>query len=337
VSSDSAERTTWRGKGVHAGDLATGLDRLHHSLHDELQVQALARTLNLVVVPCSTAGEKTVEEGLDELGSHAPSRTIVLRRQRPDRLDAELTVVCKVADATGHLGVCYDEVVLTAGGARLEHAASLLAPLLVSDLPTVIWLPEPDSPIPDPRLLDRADHVLVDSAKGGESELRRLAELARRASVHDLAWGRLEFWRAGTAAAFDPPERRAMLPRIRGLDLHYEEDSRHAALLLAGWVAARAGWRPTAIEPEDGTTRVRAVREDGGDVALSLEADPAVPGCGGIEELRFRADPDEVLVKRRGATSRLRDLFAEALRPTPSFARGYAKAAQATLAMIGDG
>jgi glucose-6-phosphate dehydrogenase assembly protein OpcA len=227
-------------------------------------------------------------------------------------------------------------VTLTADGPRLEHAASLLAPLLLRDLPTVLWLPEPDSSIPDPRLLDRAQQILVDSTADDGAALRRLEELTKSARVHDLAWGRLEFWRAATAAAFEPPERRAMLPRIARFDVCYEGEALPAGLLLAGWVVARAGWRPKEIERDHGRARGKALRADGSPVSLSLEGAPDAPGCAGIEKLTFRTDSDEVKIRRGAATSRLRDLFAEALQPTPWFARGYPEALGAVAAMLGD-
>ena len=209
-------------------------------------------------------------------------------------------IECELPDAAGRVGVCHDRVTLTADDSRLEHAASLLAPLLLSDLPTVLWLPDPDSPIPDPRLLDRAQQVLVDSTADDGDALRRLGELTRSARVHDLAWGRLEFWRAATAAAFEPLERRALLPRIARLDVRYEGDALSAGLLLAGWVAARAGWRPEALERDHGRARGKAMRPDGGAVSLSLERDPDARGCGGIEKLTFRTDSDEVKIRPRG-------------------------------------
>jgi hypothetical protein len=46
-----------------------------------------------------------------------------------------------------------------------------------------------------------------------------------------------------------------------------------------------------------------------------------------------RWDSDEVKINRGAATNRLRDLFAEALQPIPSFARGYSEALEAAAAM----
>ena len=328
------ERSRWRGEDVRIEELVDELARLHRVFQDHGHGHALARTLNLIVAPASSAAASAAEDALAGLGAHSPSRTLALRRHGADRLDAELVIESKLPEAAGRVGVSHDRVTLTADDSRLEHAASLLAPLLLSDLPTVLWLPEPDAPIRDPGLLDRAQQVLVDSTAGDGSGLRRLGEITRSARVHDLAWGRLEYWRAATAAAFDPPERRALLPRVGRLDVRYEGDALSAALLLAGWVAARAGWRPEAVELHDGRARAKAVRSDGGAVAVSLTRDPEARGCGGIETLTFSTDTDEVRIGRGAATSRLRDLFAEALRPIPSFARGYPESLEAAAAML---
>ena len=275
-----------------------------------------------------------MDQALAGLGAHTPSRTLALRRHRADRLDAELAIESELPDAPGRVGVSHDRVTLTADDSRLEHAASLLAPLLVGDLPTVLWLPEPDSLIPDRRLLDRAQQILVDSTAGDGADYPRLGDLARSARVHDLAWGGLDFWRAATAAAFESPGRRELLPRIAHLDVHYAGDALSAGLLLSGWVAARAGWRPGELERDNGRARTKAVRDDGGPVTMSVARDREGRGCGGIERLVFRTATDEVRIGRGAATSRLRDLFAEALQPTPSYARGYIEALGSVTAML---
>jgi glucose-6-phosphate dehydrogenase assembly protein OpcA len=328
------ERTRWAGQGVTADDINLELDRLHRAAGGQGRVLALARTLNLIVVPSSDRREKEVERTLDLLGNHTPSRTLVLREHGTERVDASLVMECQSPTSAGHVGLCHDRVVLSLNPARLKHSASLLAPLLVSDLPTVLWLPEPRSEVPDPGLLERAQYVLVDSASGGPTEVRRVAELAAGIRVHDLAWGRLEYWRAAIAAAFDPPERRRMLSKLDAVTLRHEEWGMPAVLLLAGWIAARAGWSPGSLERHNGRAAVIASRPGGGEVAI--EFDQATPGpcCGGVDGVVFGAQSEEVVVTRSGATSSLRDMFAEALQPEPSFARGYAPAVAAAAAMV---
>ena len=330
------ERDGWRGEGVRVEHVAGELDRLHRAHTRDGRGHALTRTLNLIVAPASQDLDASVEGALERLGAHNPSRTLILRRHDDDRLDAEARIECELWDAAGRVGFCHDQVVLTGDDSRLGHAASLLAPLLIPDLPTVLWLPDLEAGLPDPLLLERTQQVLVDSA-GDAVPLPSLASLVRGVRVHDLAWGRLEFWRAATAAAFDPPERRDLLSRVTSLELRYEGQPLTPALLLAGWVSARARWRPERIEVRDGQALGRAVRPDGGVVELSLGRDPRARGCGGVETLTLRADSDEVTVTRGAATNRLRDLFAEALMPLASFARGYAEALGAATAMLDGG
>jgi glucose-6-phosphate dehydrogenase assembly protein OpcA len=325
----------WRGEGVRVEEVSRELDRLHRDHQRDGAGHALTRTLNLIVLPGSPDAHVPVDGALADLGVHSPSRTLILRRHAADRLDAEADLECRFSDAAGEVGVCREIVVLSADEERLVHAASLVAPLLLADLPTVLWLPDAGSPIPDPRLLERSQQVLVDSALDG-APLGRLIELTSGARVHDLAWGRLDFWRAATAAAFERPERRSLLPRVSSLEVSYEGETLVPAALLAGWVTARAGWRAGRLERDGGRAAGIATRPDGGELTVALERDPAAHGCGGIEALTLRAGSSEVRIARGAATSRLRDLFAEALRPLASYDRGYAEALGAAATMTGD-
>jgi glucose-6-phosphate dehydrogenase assembly protein OpcA len=333
VGREYPERIRWVGKGVTADDIDSELERLRRATGGSERVVALVRTLNLLVVPCADWREQDVERALDRLGSHTPSRTLVLRRHGADRVDADLVMECE-SPIPGHVGLCHDRVLLTMDDERLEHSASLLAPLLVTDLPTVLWLPEPQADIPDFDLLGRAQQALVDSASGGEAELRRLAKLGEMIRIHDLAWGRLGYWRAAVAAAFDPPERRRLLPRVTAVTLRHEEGGLGAGLLLAGWITGRLGWDPGRLERRNGHSAVAATRQDGGEAAIQLVAAPHCHACGGVDALTFHADAEEVAVASGGATSSLRDMFAEALQPQRSFSRGYAPAVGAAAAML---
>jgi glucose-6-phosphate dehydrogenase assembly protein OpcA len=328
------ERMRWVAEGVTADEVNAELDRLHRAAGGPGRVLALARTINLIVVPGADRCEEEVERALDGLGNHTPSRTLVLREHGAAKLDASLVMECEAPAGAGRVGLCHDRVVLSMDAARLEHSASLLPPLLLSDLPTVLWLPEPGAAIPDPRLLERAQYLLVDSGSGGHDDLRRLAELAAGIRVHDLAWGRLEYWRAAVAAAFEPAEHRALLPEITGVELRYEVRGLQAALLLAGWLATRAGWRPGALRSQNGTARVAAARDGDGEVGIELTAAECQGGCGGVDGVVFRTGSTEVAVARGGATSSLRNMFAEAIQPQLSFALGYEPAIRGAAAML---
>ena len=328
------ERMRWTGQGVTADEIDAELDRLHRAAGGGDRVLALARTLNLIVVPCSDRRNPGVERALEALGDHTPSRTLVLREHGANRVDATVVMECQTAAGAGHVGLCHDRVLMTMDAARLGHSASLIAPLLVRDLPTVLWLPEARSHPPDPRLLERAQSLLVDSTSGGDGDLARFAELAANMRVHDLAWGRLEYWRAAIAAAFEPAERRALLPDITAVEVRYERRGIQAGLLLAGWIAARAGWHAGTLERGNGIARAPADRGDGAELEIRLAEANCDHGCGGVDGVVFSAGSEEISVERSGATSALRDLFAEALQPEPSFARGYAPAVKAAAGML---
>jgi hypothetical protein len=80
--------------------------------------------------------------------------------------------------------------------------------------------------------------------------------------------------------------------------------------------------------------RARAHRADGGEVDFVFAAAECHGGCGGVDRVVFTSGSDQVVVPRGGATSSLRNLFAEALQPQPTFARGYAPAVTAAAAML---
>jgi len=123
--------------------------------------------------------------------------------------------------------------------------------------------------------------VLTDSRDEPDprAALTRVEALARRAHVVDLSWLRGTPWRERVAAAFDPPARRGALRRLTGLTVRHRRDSGAAALLLAGWLAARLGWRPAPLL-RDGDALTGRLSSRRGDVRVRLEPDArmAVPG-----------------------------------------------------------
>jgi len=172
------ERLGWSETSVHVSDVADAVARLNgeHFKHDH--PHAATRALNLVVAPTRGNAEREVAERLESLGAHHPSRTIVLREHAAERLDAEVTVDCHVSPRPDAIGVCHDRVALITDRQRLEHADSLLAPLLMSGLPTCVWFPEGDGEPADGALMTVADYVVLDSSAGRPAAGLRRAGLA---------------------------------------------------------------------------------------------------------------------------------------------------------------
>ena len=245
---------------------------------------ARASVLNLIVTVVDEAAADRVVHTLLGLGVRHPSRALVLVPQpgaSGPSIDARISTHCHDA-ASGGDRVCYEEVVLTVRGEAATHLSGIVAPLLIHDLPTHVWWPG-DPPFRDgvfDQLVDLADRVLVDSSDFGDllGGLRRLSTLRRRAGIGDLSWERLTWWLERTAQFFDAPRFRRYLPNLSRLQLRYavpaSTSARHddadeiapgvpspmsEALLYAGWLATRLGWkRNSTLDPlADGGFRLR--------------------------------------------------------------------------------
>jgi glucose-6-phosphate dehydrogenase assembly protein OpcA len=229
---------------------------------------ARASVLNLIVTVVDSAAADRVVQTLMGLGVRHPSRAIVLVPEHGTGeapLDARISTHCHDAIGGGDR-VCYEEVVLSVRGEAAYHLNGIVAPLLIHDLPTHVWWPG-DPPFNDPvfdQLVELGDRLLLDSADFRDllTGLRRLGTLRRHSGVGDLAWERLTWWQELTAQFFDAPRFRRYLPNLSRLRIQYavptpaadrhDEDDEVApgvaapmsqALLYAGWIATRLGWR----------------------------------------------------------------------------------------------
>ncbi|MGH2382743.1 MAG: glucose-6-phosphate dehydrogenase assembly protein OpcA [Candidatus Limnocylindria bacterium] len=245
---------------------------------------ARASVLNLIVTVVDEAAAERVVHTLVGLGVRHPSRAIVLVPQPGTQaapIDGRISTHCNDASGGGDR-VCYEEVVLTVRGEAAEHLSGIVAPLLIHDLPTHVWWPG-DPPWDDPvfdQLVGMGDRVIVDSSDFTDllTGLRRTSTLRRRSGVGDLSWERLTWWQELTAQFFDAPRFRRYLPNLSRLHVRYaiaspvghrhDEDQEVApgvpapmaqALLYAGWIATRLGWRRhRTLEPlTDGGLRLR--------------------------------------------------------------------------------
>jgi glucose-6-phosphate dehydrogenase assembly protein OpcA len=170
------------------------------------------------------------------LAERHPSRTILLfpRPDDPqDRLDGDVDLRCFVRGGEEH-EVCSEVIVLRLCGRRASAPASVVTPLLVSDLPVFLrWRgPLPFGSDELEGLTGVADRLVVDSSEWPDPRngLARLPGLFERTAVSDIAWARLDRWRRGTAALW-PGIAEASRLRVAGP----ESD----ALLLVSWLCAR--------------------------------------------------------------------------------------------------
>jgi glucose-6-phosphate dehydrogenase assembly protein OpcA len=274
----------WSAENTTPSDIEEALRHLLQEQHARDGAHAPARVLNLVViVDRDWRGE--IMNRLEQVGRYHASRTILCAVERGrETIDASVVMTIG-AEAEGDLHLTRERVVLELGEKHLAKLDTIVDPLVVTDLATVVWAPHGHSEAVD-ALLHISQVVLIDSVNEPDpaSALARAKELAQEAYVVDLAWLRTTPWRERVAATFDPPRWRDELLRIDGVTIRHRPDSSVAGVLLFGWLASRLGWSTGTLMPANGSLRGR-VHGHRDDVALALEPDEGqnVPGLAGVE------------------------------------------------------
>jgi glucose-6-phosphate dehydrogenase assembly protein OpcA len=277
----------WSAQDTTPAAVEAALRQMLKEEHARDEAYAPARVLNLVVVvDRDWRGE--VMNRLERVGRYHPSRTILCAVE-PGResIDASVAMTHEgdPRHAPGELALTRERVVLDLGPRHLEKLDTIVDPLVVSDISTVVWSPHGHPEAVD-ALLHLAQVVLLDSVNEADprSAVTRARELARGAYVVDLAWLRSTPWRERVASTFDPPQWRGELGRISSVTVRHDSQSGVAGVFFIGWLASRLGWEPGSLMAANGSLRGRA-RGRRQDVELELVPDPqmSVPGLAGIE------------------------------------------------------
>ena len=290
----------WGARSTTPDAIEAALRDMLRSRHAADEALVPARVLNLVViVDRDWKGE--IANRLEGAGRYHASRTVLCAVQ-----DGRVTLdaVATVGDeerAPGTPRVMHESVVIDVGAQHLPGLRTIVDPILVDELPTVVWSPHGHDEAVE-ALLEVMDVVMVDSDDIDDPALafERAQRLARDAYVVDLAWLRTTPWRERLAASFDLPARRAELPRIARLEVRHRSRSAASALLLVGWLASRLGWtscslghaggglagtlsRPGCCEPGSGAPEPGSGAPEPGEVLVALRPhDQDVPGLAGV-------------------------------------------------------
>ena len=276
--------SVWAGQNTTPSEIENALRDLLKERHARSEAYVPARVLNLVVV-ADREWRGEIQNRLDQVGRYHASRTILCSVE-PGRetIDAWATMEGERATDPKAISVLHEQVVLDIGTRHLRHLETIVDPLVVTDLATLVWSPHGHDDAVD-ALLDLAQIVLVDSINEPDPAmaLTRARELAERAYIVDLAWLRSTPWRERVASTFDPQQWREELGRISSVTVKHRTDSRVAALLFLGWLAKRLGWEPGSMVGRDGALygTAHARRQD---VTLRLEPEEemSAPGLAGI-------------------------------------------------------
>jgi len=287
-ASEAPPTLHWSGQAVDVQAIDAALEHLREKAADTAPAEGAAlgaRTsvLTLVAYALDAAAAQSAGETIANLPRYHPSRSIVVLAQPSDAepaIDAHLSAHCHIAPGLEGQ-VCFEVVELTVMGRAARHLHSVVLPLLVPDLPVFSWwsgdLPDDTHFLQD--VLDASDRFIVDSTRlsDAQSGLPCLEGLVQHTAtaVSDLSWARVAPWRRLIAQFFDSPSLQPYLGRLTAVDIEHDAGSAAQASLLAGWLAARLGWRPESKDNQ--TYRLRSAGPPEEDVLMTLRALPS-PG-----------------------------------------------------------
>jgi glucose-6-phosphate dehydrogenase assembly protein OpcA len=280
-----AAALTWTGEGVHLADVDSALARLRSEAASASPSMRTSVMTHMAWVPAPWVEQ--ARRALAGMAERHPSRTILLLPE-PDaggnRLDASVWVERYEVPGAGR-GIVTEVIELTLHGSRAKAPASVVEPLLISDLPVFLrWRGEPPWGAPElEQLVGVTDRLIVDSTEWDDLPYpyRHLAALFPRAACSDIAWARTSRWRSLLASLW---------PGIAEVGTIRVHGTAAQAWLLAGWLRSRLGRDDIRLE-HVAAERLTGIDLDG-EPAPWPPGDPPAPSDVLSEELeRFTPDP----------------------------------------------
>ena len=292
----------WQAQGVSVSNIERELSTLWRPAPDDADggrgLATRTSVLNLVVY---TEGEQEgvrAEEIIAELADSHPSRALIVvaePQSAESSLDAALSAHCHITPP-GASRFCCEQVTITARGEAAHHVAGVVSPLLLPDLPVMVWwrASAPSSARFIQRLLDGADRLILDATTfgAGLAALRHVAAvralLPPGCALADLSWTRLRPWREALASLFDDAPTKPFIRGVRSFEITYNaaasadgaadmKGTPPSVALFLGWFEASTGLQPTLVARQERSEGL----PDGEVLGVALDA--------AIEDRHFRA------------------------------------------------
>lgn len=276
-----------------------------------------AVSFTLILFGTDESAEHAVSQILDDIMTYHPCRAILAyyREGKPHAMDAWVTARCHLS---GKKHVCSEQITVLADGGSADELASVVSPLVLADLPVVLWWRSRNlAHAVMNALLDCTRKVIFDShyepfeIKILQQAADLVIERADCVWLSDLNWRRLDGWRRSLAEAFDGfPMDVDYLKRISGVTISVVPDKTGnvmsaQALLLAGWLASRLGWH---YERENTTATTASFRSGKENFIINFQVQTDnSPSVGSITSVSVSFDDGRSLLVKleRSGTSSL--------------------------------
>jgi glucose-6-phosphate dehydrogenase assembly protein OpcA len=240
-----------------------------------------ACSMTLVAAVDETDDPAKISETIALLMREHPSRAIVVRVRDSTEFFLSAQVVAQCWMPFGNRRqICCEQVEITASIASLADLPAVLLPLMVADLPIVLWA---HSSTGMKALFGIAGKVILDSA--ASSDFATVINLSKRVHVGDLAWTRLTRWRELIAQIFENKCYLAELPGLVRARITYTgERPTSSSFYLAAWLERqetiweRGAEDALALETASGEmhTRIRRTGGEGVEVTIHEQINHAV-------------------------------------------------------------
>ncbi len=287
----------WTAQGTTPAEIEAALRKLLVEGQMRYAGHAPARALNMVCVADRRSSDE-VAERLRGAGRYLASRTIVCAVE-PGRATIDATAIISAGESDDRDPTPLREtVILELGDQHVPRLEAIVDPLVVTDLPTVVWSPHGHRDAVT-ALLPLAQVVLLDSVEEHDLEegLHHACEVLKSAYVVDLAWLRSTPWRERVAATFDPADLRPELHMISTVAVRHDPESAVAGLLLVGWLGSRLNWALTPLRARNGAL-AGIGRAQAGEVKIALE--PVTQNVRGLSGLTLETSSGRRLTLDRG-------------------------------------
>jgi len=284
--STQVEVENWIGENVRLADVESALARLRDASAKEGAPPNLRTSVMTHMAWVPEEWLDAARGALSGMAEQHPSRTILLvplPHSGENQINAAVSLECYAVPGVDRR-VCSEVVELHLHGPRAKAPASVVEPLLISDLPVFLrWRGEPPWHAPElEQLVNVTDRLIVDSTEWDDLPYpyRNLVELFDHAATSDIAWARTSRWRELLASLW-PGIANANTIRVHGTPAQ--------AWLLLGWLRSRLGHDDIAVEIDE-RERLEGIDIDG-QPAPFPPGDPPLPSAVLSEELdRFGRD-----------------------------------------------
>ncbi len=225
-----------------------------------------------LVIDTSPDSYEHAMEGAQAAGEMHPSRILVAVRGMHNDvgLNAEFLTERSAAEV----------IKLEFSGEVNQHADSVLLPLLLSELPVVVWSRDINPQAPRDCDLAALGHRLIVDSMSADDPIAAMRALARthKPGTTDLAWTRLTRWRALLVAALNQVRSPVLAAEVVG------PPSSAPSALLTSWLQMRLGVPVDRAEPVSTYPGLHMIKltTQVGDIVLQrfspIEASLSLPG-----------------------------------------------------------